>query len=114
MCVCVCVCVLEADNESKDSQESLVHKTLGSAGTAIQLSSLSRQATWAGEGKGSATAPGTGYSSAPAPTVWKERNNCNKWGGGEQESQTAADTYIALIRVEDLLVATEKHIAYAA
>ena len=59
VCVCVCVCVLEAENESKDLQESLVHKTLGSAGTAIQLSSLTRQATWAGEGKGSVTAPGT-------------------------------------------------------
>ena len=84
------------ENESKDSQESLVHKTLGSEGTAIQLS--------------------TGCSaSSSTHSVEGKKQSHNKLGGGEAgESQTGADTYIALVGVEDLLVATEKHTAYAA
>ena len=63
------------ENESKDSQESLVHKTLGSEGTAIQLISLTAgRPLGQGRGKGLQLPPAQGAQPAPAPTVWKERS----------------------------------------
>ena len=111
VCVCVCVCVYVCwksyafqkeedknvsngdednipmqENESKDSQESLVHKTLGSEGTAIQLRSLTvGRPLGQGRGKGLQLPPAQGAQSAPAPTVWKERNRtATSWVAGRR------------------------------
>lgn len=78
----------------------------------MQLHSLS----WAGERQAARAGERQAARAGSVSPTGQVRNSQDPqiWASGQQESQARGDTYIALVGVEDFLVATEKNVTDAA